>query len=142
VDTDRLKELLAKATPTPWAGLSVSARGWGIGKIEDRDLIVAAVNALPGLLAENNLLREQITGYKGTLKMRLKAFREVRQERDQYRRDLSDAIVDDPTNGLAVIEVQRLRRKNEKLRYARNKAVRERDEARAALSVGADKDRE
>ena len=50
-EADRLTELLEKATPRPWQ--------WNF---EQPALVVAAVNALPGLLAERKQMKELLSG--------------------------------------------------------------------------------
>lgn len=69
-DTTRLRALLEAATPRPWRtsgnGIAVEEAGWDIeianckalGKsYDDAKLIAEAVNAIPGLIAENERLR-------------------------------------------------------------------------------------
>ena len=56
--TDGLERLLAEATPLPWEYASDKLAAGNIKAPDNAALIVAAVNALPELLAENAKLRE------------------------------------------------------------------------------------
>lgn len=70
-DTTELRRLLAEATPGPWSveeypdmpgSFYVKAGVFGLH--ENAALIVAARNALPALLDENDRLREALTNWK------------------------------------------------------------------------------
>lgn len=60
---DELKKLLAEATPLPWTHASDKLAAGNIKASDNARLIVAAVNALPELLAERDRLREALVFY-------------------------------------------------------------------------------
>jgi cell division protein ZapA (FtsZ GTPase activity inhibitor) len=69
VMNDELEKLLAAATPGPWTHASDKLAAGNIKAPDNAALIVAAVNALPELLAENERLREESAANRRLLRL-------------------------------------------------------------------------
>ena len=114
-DADKkLLELAEKATPRPWTREETYHEIWspdalyvvikehprqfpferaGVSRIEDAKYIVAAANAVPGLIAENEAMRKRIKRLRNVISDQTIEFAEPSAETEAMRKKWAVAIL-------------------------------------------------